>query len=83
MRVPEVVNVRVPVMVNHGVPVGSFLWGMLGSVGVLTRVDRRSKKGGGRPSTVPSHPEVTYADEGWLSWGDWLGTEPGKVAEKR
>ena len=56
---------------------------MLGSVGVLTRVDRRSKKGCGRPSTVPSNPEVTYADEGWLSWGDWLGTEPGKVAEKR
>ena len=49
----------------------------------LTRVDRRSKKGGGRPSTVPSNPEVTYADEGWLSWADWVGTEPGKVAEKR
>jgi hypothetical protein len=56
---------------------------LLGSVGVLTRVGRRRKKGGGRPSTVPSNPNKTYADEGWLSWGDWLGTDPGKVAEKR
>jgi hypothetical protein len=26
VRVPEVVNVRVPVMVNHGVPVGACVW---------------------------------------------------------
>jgi hypothetical protein len=45
----------------------------------LTRVDRRCKDGK-RPATVPSHPNITYADEGWLSWADWLGTNKGHVA---
>jgi hypothetical protein len=45
----------------------------------LTRVDRRSKEGK-RPAMVPSNPGVTYADEGWLSWEDWLGTNKGHVA---
>jgi hypothetical protein len=38
---------------------------------------------GKRPATVPSLPDRTYADEGWLSWADWLGTKPGKVATPR
>jgi hypothetical protein len=45
----------------------------------LTRVDRR-RKSGKRPAIVPSSPHKTYADEGWLSWGDWLGTNKGHVA---
>ena len=40
-------------------------------------------KAGERPSDIPSHPERDYKDEGWLSWGDFLGYEPGHVAEKR
>ena len=48
----------------------------------LTRVDRRCKAGK-RPAMVPSHPSKTYADEGWLSWGDWLGTNKGHVAIPR
>lgn len=32
---------------------------------------------GKRPATVPSLPDRTYADEGWL------GTKPGKVATPR
>jgi len=26
-----------------------------------------------RPVFIPSNPRVVYADEGWLSWRDWLG----------
>ena len=26
-----------------------------------------------RPADIPSHPDVTYADEGWESMADWLG----------
>lgn len=24
---------------------------------------------------IPSHPEVTYKNNGWISWSDWLGTK--------
>src|SRR5205085_12306254 len=27
-----------------------------------------------RPSDIPANPEGVYRDEGWVSWGDWLGT---------
>ena len=27
-----------------------------------------------RPNNVPSSPYQAYADQGWVSWGDWLGT---------
>ena len=26
-----------------------------------------------RPADIPSCPDVTYKDEGWLSMADWLG----------
>jgi len=26
-----------------------------------------------RPADIPSAPNVTYADEGWVSMADWLG----------
>jgi hypothetical protein len=28
-----------------------------------------------RPENIPSAPHVTYGDKGWISWGDWLGTD--------
>ena len=28
-----------------------------------------------RPANIPSRPEAAYARTGWLSYGDWLGTE--------
>ena len=31
------------------------------------------------PSDIPRHPNETYSDLGWISWGDWLGT--GNVAK--
>ena len=26
------------------------------------------------PIRIPLHPHIIYRDKGWLSWGDWLGT---------
>lgn len=31
------------------------------------------KKAGKRPSFIPSSPERTYKDKGWISWHDWIG----------
>ena len=32
-------------------------------------------KSGQRPSNIPANPHVTYRDDGWISWPDWLGYE--------
>jgi hypothetical protein len=32
-------------------------------------------KSGQRPSGIPGNPAVTYRDDGWISWPDWLGIE--------
>jgi hypothetical protein len=32
-------------------------------------------KSGQRPSDIPTHPDRTYRDDGWISWPDWLGSE--------
>lgn len=37
-------------------------------------------KKGMRPPDVPTAPNETYAEKGWIGWGDWLGT--GNVAPK-
>jgi len=31
-----------------------------------------------RPSDIPTHPERTYRDDGWISWPDWLGMKGGR-----
>jgi hypothetical protein len=36
-----------------------------------------------RPADIPSAPDATYADEGWVSWPDWLGYGEGRVAKDR
>jgi hypothetical protein len=33
------------------------------------------RKSGQRPSDIPSTPDRTYRDDGWISWPDWLGSE--------
>ena len=33
----------------------------------------------GTPSGVPKIPNDFYKDSGWVSWRDWLGTEPPKI----
>lgn len=32
-------------------------------------------KGGERPPNIPSHPERTYKNTGWVSWHDFIGNE--------
>jgi len=32
------------------------------------------------PDDIPVAPERVYADKGWISWGDWLGT--GEIATR-
>jgi superfamily II DNA or RNA helicase len=35
---------------------------------------RTYTKSGKLPADIPAGPSRTYANEGWLNWGDWLGT---------
>ena len=35
-----------------------------------------------RPSDIPSNPDQTYRDDGWISWPDWLGNGKERVAWK-
>jgi hypothetical protein len=37
-------------------------------------------KKGKLPADIPANPREVYADEGWVSFGDWLGT--GRVADQ-
>jgi hypothetical protein len=39
-------------------------------------------KSGHRPSDIPGDPSVTYRDDGWISWPDWLGNGKERVAWK-
>lgn len=32
-------------------------------------------KSGEKPADIPSNAHLTYADAGWVSYGDWLGTD--------
>ncbi len=34
-----------------------------------------------RPANIPSNPQKTYADKGWLSMADWLGYDKDKFLE--
>jgi superfamily II DNA or RNA helicase len=36
---------------------------------------REWSKSGMRPSNIPSNPDKTYKNKGWLRWGDFLGNE--------
>jgi superfamily II DNA or RNA helicase len=45
------------------------------SLGLRSQTDWRAfAKTGKRPLDVPFKPEQTYAECGWVSFGDWLGT---------
>jgi superfamily II DNA or RNA helicase/SAM-dependent methyltransferase len=33
-----------------------------------------------KPDDIPTHPDRTYKNKGWLGWGDWLGT--GTIASQ-
>jgi len=36
---------------------------------------------GKKPDFIPTAPDRTYKEQGWISWGDWLGT--GRIADKK
>jgi hypothetical protein len=42
------------------------------------------RKSGQRPSDIPSNPDQTYRDDGWISYPDWLGygSEGGAAASR-
>ena len=31
-------------------------------------------KGDNRPENIPTHPHKIYKNEGWINYGNWLGT---------
>ena len=33
------------------------------------------KDGIPKPDDIPSNPNRSYKNDGWISWGDWLGTD--------
>ena len=35
---------------------------------------RKFYKSDNKPNDIPAAPNETYKDDGWISWGDWLGT---------
>ncbi len=41
---------------------------------------RRYYRSGEKPDDIPSNPNTTYKNSGWLSMGDWLGT--GTIAHR-
>jgi superfamily II DNA or RNA helicase len=46
-------------------------------LGIKSKTDWEAYcRSGKRPADIPSYPNETYANAGWVNWGDWLGTEP-------
>lgn len=45
-----------------------------------TREWKEYARSGNKPPDIPNAVDRMYADQGWVDWGDWLGT--GKVADK-
>lgn len=44
-------------------------------LGLKNQADWRAwAKSDTHPDDIPAYPEGVYKDEGWISWGDWLGT---------
>jgi superfamily II DNA or RNA helicase len=37
-------------------------------------------KSGTKPESIPANPNNVYWNEGWVSWGDWLGTD--RIADR-
>ena len=41
---------------------------------------KKYSKSGNKPSNIPSAPKHRYKNNGWIRWGDWIGT--GRIADK-
>ncbi len=45
-----------------------------GQSAFLDACKRRKNGEDPMPYTIPTNPNTAYRDNGWISWGDWLGT---------
>ena len=36
---------------------------------------RQYCKSGKKPVDIPSNPDATYKNQGWINWADWLGKD--------
>jgi superfamily II DNA or RNA helicase len=51
------------------------------SLGLKSKSDWEGySRSGKKPTDIPVNPQRTYAKNGWVGWGDWLGT--GRVADQ-
>ena len=50
------------------------------SLGLKSTAEWRDYCKSNLPSDIPANPNLTYANQGWVSWGDWLGT--GTIAPR-
>ena len=41
---------------------------------------RKYCKSGKKPEDIPSAPNTVYKNDGWVSFGDWVGT--GRIADQ-
>ena len=45
-------------------------------LGLKSNAEWRKYYGSGKkPAEIPANPDRTYAEDGWVGWGDWLGDE--------
>lgn len=44
---------------------------------------RKYASSGERPSTIPSHPDRQYKNNGWKSWMDWLDTNNKQCSNRK
>jgi hypothetical protein len=36
-----------------------------------------------KPFAIPSNPQVFFKDDGWISWGDFLGTDRKQPRQRK
>uniref|UniRef100_A0A7S0RM63 Uncharacterized protein n=1 Tax=Pyramimonas obovata TaxID=1411642 RepID=A0A7S0RM63_9CHLO len=54
------------------------------TLGLTSQKDwQELSRSGMRPDDIPSNPQRTYRNKGWVSWPDWLGYGKGKQARPR
>jgi hypothetical protein len=50
------------------------------SLGINSETEWREYcRSGKKPADIPASPDTTYAEAGWSTWGDWLGSGRRRV----
>jgi len=44
---------------------------------------RKFTKSGKLPNDIPTNPDQTHKDKGWIDWGDWLGTGTAATRDRK